>query len=500
MTKTKNKYTTIFLSLLVISIFYFFTRFQNLTSIPVFCDEAIYIRWAQIIRNVETLRFIPLTDGKQPLFMWLLAFGPLQFITDPLVAGRLISIVSGWITLLALFISTCLITNFNQKSKNILSFLASSIKQKHPTGLIATVIYVFLPFTFFFDRLATPDNLLSTFVIISFLLTLLLSKFPRLDLALILGGFLGLAWLTKSPAIYFLVLSFATFAFTNYHQTKKLIYPAISVFIAYIFYNSLRLGPQFHMIAIRNQDYVWPLFEILKHPLDPLKPHISDTLSIFTKFISWPLILLSILGIFGKKAKVRQQHLILWLWPLLPFMATASLTKVFTSRYILFIIPFFIIILAIGLKKIPKIFIVLVFSLNIIFIYNISQKPFSQQLPSTETGYLVGWTSGWGIKQSADYLKTRAQQANVIVGTEGSFGTLPDGLQIYTDGTPQLTVIGMGLGFTRIPDQLIDAKNYGDEVYLLINRSRLTIPDYNSFTILKQYPKPDGDQLLLLKI
>jgi len=366
--------------------------------------------------------------------------------------------------------------------------------------LISSVVYIFLPFTFFFDRLATPDNLLSAFILISFLFTLFLAKFPRLDLSLILGSFLGLAWLTKSPAIYYLVLSFATFAFINYHQVKKLIYPTISVLIAFVFYNSLRLGPQFHMIALRNRDYVWSISEILKHPLDPLVPHLGDTLNIFTKFVGWPIVLLSILGIFGKKIKVRQQHLILLSWLFLPFIATVSLAKVFTARYVLFVIPFLIILLSTGLKKFPKIFITLVLIFNIVNIYNISQKPFDQQLPSTETGYIEGWTSGWGIKESADYLKNRAKTANVIVGTEGNFGTLPDGFQIYTDGTPQLTVIGMGLGFTQIPPQLTDAKNHGDEVYLLINQSRLTIIDHDSFTVIKKYSKPDGDQLLLLEI
>jgi len=500
MIRIKNKYIIVLLSLLTISVLYFFTRLQNLTSIPVFCDEAIYIRWAQIIRNVETLRFIPLTDGKQPLFMWLVAFGPLQFIADPLVAGRLVSIIFGWITLLALFITTCLVANFSQKSPDIPSFLTSSIKQKYQIGLIASALYVFLPFAFFFDRLATPDNLLSAFVIISFLLTLLLSKFPRLDLSLILGVFLGLAWLTKSPAIYYLVLSFATFTFINYRQTKTLIYPTISVLIALICYNTLRLGPQFHMIALRNRDYIWSLSDILKHPLDPLKPHLSDTLNIFTKFISWPLVLLSLFGIFTKKTKMQPQHLILLSWLLLPFIATASLAKVFTARYILFVVPFLIVFLSLGLKKIPKILVVLVLIFNAVYICNLSQKPFDQQLSSTETGYLEDWTSGWGIKESADYLKNRAKITNVIVGTEGNFGTLPDGLQIYTDGTPQLTVIGMGLGFTQIPDQLTNAKNHGDEVYLLINQSRLTIVDQKLLTIVKQYSKPDGDQLLLLKI
>jgi len=334
----------------------------------------------------------------------------------------------------------------------------------------------------------------------SFFITLLLVKFPRLDLALILGSILGLAWLTKSPAIYYLVLSFTAFALINYRQPQKLIYPGISIIIAFIFYNILRLGPQFHMIALRNQDYVWSISHLLKNPLDPLVPHLKDTVSIISKFISWPLVLLAVFATLRQKMKIQKSHLILLSWLLLPFVATTSLAKVFTARYILFVVPFLIILLATALKNLPKTLIALALLLNLVFIYNLSQKPFDQQLPSTETGYLEDWTSGWGIKQSAAYLKDRAKTVNVIVGTEGNFGTLPDGLQIYTDGTPQLTAIGMGLGFTQIPHQLIDAKNYGDEVYLLINRSRLSIPDHNSFTIIKQYPKPDGDQLLLLKI
>ena len=123
-------------------------------------------------------------------------------------------------------------------------------------------------------------------------------------------------------------------------------------------------------------------------------------------------------------------------------------------------------------------------------------------MPSTETGYLQNWTSGWGIKPASDYLKTRSQQANIIVGTEGSFGTLPDGLQIYTDGTPQLTVIGQGLGFTQIPSSLVDARKFGDEVYLLLNKSRLTLSsqDQDKLVLVQSYPKPDGDELLLYRL
>ena len=63
-----------YLYLGIILVFYFLSRLINLNSLPVFGDEAIYVRWAQIIKSVDTLRFIPLTDGKQPLLCGSMLF------------------------------------------------------------------------------------------------------------------------------------------------------------------------------------------------------------------------------------------------------------------------------------------------------------------------------------------------------------------------------------------------------------------------------------------
>ncbi len=148
------------------------------------------------------------------------------------------------------------------------------------------------------------------------------------------------------------------------------------------------------------------------------------------------------------------------------------------------------------------VFVLILLIPNILWIKQISIDSFNTKLSSTETGYLSGWTSGWGIKEVSEFLKIRAQEVNVIVGTEGSFGTLPDGLQIYTDHVNQLTVIGLGLGFTEIPSNLANARAYGDEVYLLTNKSRFTVSSLSQdkLELVKDYSKPDGDSLLLYKL
>src|SRR5258708_16805526 len=78
---------------------YFILRLHNLTLQPIFADEAIYIRWAQIMKAEPTLRFVSLSDGKTPLFMWMMTV-MFKFIHDPLQAGRLLSVIFGVVTLL----------------------------------------------------------------------------------------------------------------------------------------------------------------------------------------------------------------------------------------------------------------------------------------------------------------------------------------------------------------------------------------------------------------
>lgn len=468
------------LILFIISILFLVSRIWNLNSLPVFGDEAIYIRWAQIIKSVDTLRFIPLSDGKQPLFMWLNAIS-LRFISDPLISGRLISIFSGLGSLIVLF----LISN---------SFLPS-------------LIYFLLPFTFFFDRLATADNLLSFFGVFSLYLSLKLAKYPRFDLSMLLGAVLGLAWLTKSPAIYFIVLSIMTFIIYDRKNIKKIYFPLLSLFIAFIIYNLLRLGPAFAQIALRNKDYIWPLAEVLNHPLDPLIPHLKDILNIFKYFISIPLLLSPcIYFIFKKKIKFDSLFFIFFSWFFLPLIANAAMAKVFTARYILFVLPSAILLFSHFLqpfynKKYIYLLLIL-FIPNLCRIYQISFNPYNLKLPSTDIGYIVDWTSGWGIKEASEYLISRSKENNVIVGTEGYFGTLPDGLQIYTNQLPQLTVFGVGINIEKIPDKLIDAKNYGDEVYLFFNASRLKLSssDISTLNMVKSTKKPDGDALLLYRL
>jgi len=483
-----------------IIILFFILRLLNLTVLPVFCDEAIYIRWSQIMKSEPTLRFLPLSDGKQPLFMWL-TIPFLKLFSDPLFAGRFVSILAGFGSLLGIF------------------FLSWSLFTNKKVALFSSLIYAVLPYSVFFDRMALVDSLLNCLGIWTLLLSVLLIKYQRTDLAMVGGMILGAALITKSPALFFALLFPLSLVLVSFKKLNLISLGKIFglwfivYFFAFLIYNSLRLGPNFQMIALRNKDYVFTLKEIFSHPLDPLRPHLNDVIEWFPNLFTLPILLASVGGlVLGMRAK-RKESLVLFLWFLVPLITQVLIAKVFNSRYLFFTI--FPLIVFAGLfldnlfTKIKKgwlrvlvflVFFILALRYDFLLLTDPAKAPLTEEMKS---GYLRDWTSGYGIPQVRDFIKKEAEKNKIVVGTEGFFGTLPDGLQIYFDKNPKVTIIGVGLEFQEIPNSLKEAA-LTTPTYLVVNQSRLRINNNPHLKLIFKIPKvasPKGqDYLLLFKV
>jgi len=484
---SNRKAALIILGFILIVVFYLVTRLANITLLPVFVDEAIYIRWSQVMKNEPTLRFLPQSDGKPPLFMWLM-MPVFKFISDPLFAGRFVSILAGLGTLLTIFVTSLVIF-----SSPVLALLAGAA-------------YVINPFATFFDRQALADSLLAFFGLMTLFVGLLLVRKPRFDLGFVLGFILGGALLTKPPAMLF-ILSLPVLLLTLPKKRPGRYWLTLgasvllALVISQVFYNILRLGPNFHLINSRNYDYVFPLSEVLRHPLNPLQGNLYKTLTWLANFYTLPLLLLAPFSLLSSKKRLV---ITLWLWLLSPLIAQSLVAKVYTTRYFLFIVPTLCLLSAIGLEQLYRrlrpvsflaaawVLISCLWYLN--FYYNDPAKmPMPQQMAH---GYFQEWTAGDGIKEIAALLKVQAGSHQVLVGTEGFFGTLPDGLQMYTDQTPHLTIIGVGQPIVLIPQSLTNSL-VDNDVYLVVNRSRNQLPESElvKMELLQEYvksPRPDG--------
>jgi 4-amino-4-deoxy-L-arabinose transferase-like glycosyltransferase len=481
---------------------FLFTRLYQLDQLPIFADEAIYVRWSQVMQAEPSLRFLPLQDGKQPLFMWA-TIPFLKLFTNPLLAGRFVSILAGIGSLLSVL------------------FLGYQLKLDKRELILLGLFYIWVPFVFFFERMALVDSLLSAFGLWSFNLSLLLSGSERLDVAMLLGFALGGGLLTKSPAKIFALLSILTVLigtikkFKIKRLMKRGFLLTVSLIIAFMMYNILRLGPNFHMIGLRNQDYIWSFSEVLQHPFRTFPSNMANSWRYYGHYLTWPLFFISIFGLVKigeriiKNKKIELIFLPLWLFA--PLLGISAIARTFTARYILFTVPLLIILIIYGLRlvkryvpnKAYRLLIPLLFIMPIIFNYHLWHNPVKAGLPEDEQrGYLEDWTAGWGIEDIGQYLKAQPKDKNIIVGTEGHFGTLPDGLQIYVQDEPNITVIGVGLPIKDIPTQLKEAKQAGNEVYLVVNQSRFAIENWPELELTKvnEYNKPGGDSLLFFKL
>lgn len=473
----RHKFEILLLSGLIL--FYFILRLPNLTLQPIFADEAIYIRWAQVMKSEPTLRFLPISDGKTPLYMWTL-MPILKVIPDPLFAGRFLSVLTGFVTLVGVYVLARKV--FGAK-----------------TAFWAGLLYVITPYAVFFDRMALVDSMLAAFTVWIIYFAICLVKNGRFDIAMILGYLLGGAILAKTPGmINLLILPISFLGFRrgkNYSILKLLIFWAVAICIGLVIYNLLRLGPQFHMLSSRNADYVFSPLELVGRPLDPFIPHMRDISDWFPKLFTWPILFCVVVGISYTVIKVHRLGLIVLLWALIPFLIESAFLKTFTARYLLSSIAPLLIIGGYGIvNMLPKFSILNRFSyllmgmvilpLALYFNFLLLTDPQKAPLPKAERiGYFEDWTAGYNFSEIASFLKEKRKTKKVVVGTEGFFGTLPDGLQIYLD-KDDIAIIG---GKAEITEQLRNSAK-DNLTYFVGNKLRMAT-SVNRMNLIKEYPK-----------
>lgn len=497
--KQNKKIILLYLAVLVITLL---LRIINLGIIPVFGDEAIYIHWSQVMRRDPIFRFIPLSDGKQPLFMWI-TIPFMKVFSDPLIAGRLVSVFTAVATLLGIFTLSLLL--FNSKK----------------VSLISGLIYATSPFSVFFDRLALADSMLSMFGVWTLVFAVITVRKMRLDTAMLAGFMLGGALLTKSPSLFFSLLIPLSFLLVEWPKKLKNKFSKLSIYIflftftyviGYGLYNILRLGPNFQMIALRNKDYVYPISHFFTSPFDPLKPFLIRNGEYL--WLMGPLVVLIsiVAGLYLLFQEKKKEFLLLSAWGILPIIINSEFSKTMTARYIYFCLPYLFVIAAYTFRSLGKkskflgIFILAIVLQAIFIDFKLLVNPQSVNLPRSEkSGFLEEWTSGYGIKEISVYLKNKSKtlgdNGKILVATEGYFGTLPDGLQMYVSDIENVEVVGVGQPIKDLPQDFIEKEDY-QEKYLVVNSTRLLLnPESVGLELINSYPKavkPDGTQEELL--
>lgn len=466
----------------------------NLTRLPIFVDEALYLRWAQIAWKDASWRFISLTDGKQPLYIWfVIPF--MKLFTDPLYAGRLASVVSG---LFAIY------------GMGYLGWLLGNKK----TGLFAMVLTALSPYLFFYYRFGIMEATLIASIVWVTNLSILLARTRRLDVALILGMVTGAALLVKSSALFFCLMIPASYLlvidfkkpFTK-ENIKYLMLVGIAWLLAFVIYNVQRLSPWMHMIGEKNSFFTVKYSEVFSEPMRLW----NNTLDVWRWQIAYTTIPVLLLFLYGLKEIFIHDKRKFWLqtiWLFGPMLGTVAIARLFAPRYILYVTPFVLLYAAYGLGQIKKTsiskFVLLLALLQpITLIYRQIFDPINYPYVSVDEGYVNGWSAGNGCKQIAQWARERAATLPpgqiLHIYTEGTFGTLPHGIELYAQGINNLVIEGIYPINEIPPVRLLESATQNPETYLVLNNTETAVTPDN-LELVASYPKLRDNPMRLYKV
>ena len=494
----QSRTSVYWLAVLALSGWYFALRVTGITSLPIFCDEAIILRWAQLVsRSPLRNAFVALADPKPPLHSWLLALGR-GLSSDPLVAGRLVSVFAGFLTLLA---TAGFCRELNLWRKKQPDCEASS----QLFVLLAILFTLFSPYIAVNQRLVLADPLFLLTSVAAAWMSLRARRLLDEQLSLVRGLFqvslpLGLimaaALLTRQGVSYTLWLLPLLAQFVGHESVGRprrgaaTLWLAVSVVIACalwiptvchgIWGALVANWPTIKDRLVYRTDYYKPLSlserlaQIKGNFITVFVPSASgqvtgkDILQGLTGqprtgwywfYLTPPVFLLSLVSLVYLAAR-RQWRVLLFLGAYFGAMTAPFLlvgTR-FYSRHLLYgVIPLLVAVawmladlIPLGSRWIKNARVRIacgVVLAGILFVPSARQILLQDFQPSRQAltlddynQYIDGWPAGYAPMRAVQYVKDLARQKPVVLITTDGWGPPPDVMWLYLDGYPNVSV------------------------------------------------------------
>ena len=442
---------------LVAALSLFFRAF-NLLLLPIFTDEATYVLWGMEIWEQKTRAslFIPiLDDGKQPLFLWLAGVAGGLIPGDPLLGGRLVSV-------LASVAGTAGV------------YLAGLWLAGRRVGLLGAGLYAITPFVLFFDRLALMEPLMNAAGIWAFALGVYLATHGRdsrraLLPGVLLGIAMGIALWTKMTALLIVAFPLLAALLLSRPETKRAAarglaagYAVLALFIVV-----LAGMPESWRMVEKTQTFSISFSELLGMPWGLWRTNGLAYWSWFQTYLPGPLWLLALAAaVWGLLRRPRATLLLLGCWAVftLPTILTA-LKQAYTTRYVVPGVFPLLILLALMLSELWERLaglggrlgggvsslrsalvgaglLLAVSASSLAFDYSLLTAPETAPLADTDRYHFVAaWPAGYGFKEAIEVAKERAlahtrEGQPVIVLSDYPRGLPYDGISVYMRHMP----------------------------------------------------------------
>lgn len=436
--------------MILVIILYLLSRLINLSLLPFFTDESSYIYTARlvqenIINNWDLSLNLPIV--KPPLF----------FLLQIIFKERLISVISGGLTVLGLYLLTKKL--FNKK-----------------TAYLASLLYILSPFTLTYDRLALMDSMMGTFSVWILFITLKIINMGKVKDVCILIALCILSLLTKQSGKFFLFML-----------------PIISLILKkytklFLFISILSYGIYLLIMARSNNFDFYNNFD--KNYINFSLPVIINNLKAVLSWIKsyFPVIYLLIpFSVIYALKKDFKKGSALSFWISAPILVSALVGQYFFPRYLLPSIILVFPLLALLINKYKLLLLIIIPSL--IFDYYILFNPVKAPYHYNERDqFISGWPSGYGVLEAFNKLQELGNNEKVLI--EGNNGHLKN----------TFSLINKNMKFFSFEQNLIyeDIEKYLPSYdYLVTNRIH-NFKDKNKLIPIWKFQKPSDGILIII--
>lgn len=474
-------------------VIYLILRLINLTKLPIFNDEAIYLDWGWKELNTPNNLFFSLFDSKQPLLMWIIGFSQ-KIFSDPLFAGRIISVLAGLATMIGLY------------------FLSKTIFGKK-VAIISSLFYILIPLFSFFDRQALMETSIAAIGIWSLYFLIQTLKTKKLLFATLLGLILGIGFFIKTTALVFIISTLIVFAahiFKNFkdkeiHIKNLLVSQAVSLLVLIpLFTQSM-----FWETLSANDRYTLTFSELAHFPVKTWFSNLWNAIDIIFWQITPLIAFFGVMGAVRSSRKKRVDQLIVLFWLLFGMAFVILTAKGIGSRYILPFLPLISIFSALAFTQLlnRKIIVgalitvvalipAVVLNLTLMFSpvkYFDTLAKFTNQ--SQKGGYISSWTSGYGINETVDYLKKQAKNKRTVASVRLDAGNPESAIFAYFNGSRQ--IIPTYLDSRMFGEQLaeVDCLEASIPVYF-VSRDIQMAGLNKYFEEVERFYKPEGENFI----
>jgi len=473
--KTRCAYLITGLTLVII---YLLPRLILVWRYPVFNDEAIYLRYGKIMGETSQRFYSLAVIGKQPLIYWIYWLASLV-VPDPLLAGRLISVVNGFFTLGGVF-------------------LVGRYLGGKKAGIIASILYAVCPLTIFFDSLAIVDtNLATIFIFLCYLFLRQIDKVSFKEIAGI-GLLIGFGLWIKTTAILYLILAGIILVLLRYKQKIskiKLVQALVVIYLlsAYLVL-PLILRPEFVTLLGFQKEYSLSSSELLKFPWRMWETNALNVILICLGYLS-PFLTLGALAAISRHSRSPAVK-ILAICILIPLAFIILIARSVHARYVLFpLIPLFP-LAALTLAANRKLLAVTVSGMLILsglLVVNTAGyfHFFPQKLVfATESyQYVDGWPSGYGVKEALAWVNQDRQGQRAFVGVRWDSGNPEDSVLLFATRCP-----GLSADFfdPMMNSFAVTYQKYQSlPIYFITRKGQLAKLD-KQLKLVASFPKPRG--------